>query len=41
MIRKYKNGVKAEIETYKSQKLTYIADFQALINGLYRNIFMH
>ena len=42
MIRKYKNCVRAEIETYKSQKLTYIADFQALlINGLYRNIFMH
>ena len=33
MIRKYKNCVKAETETYKIQKLTYIADFQALING--------
>ena len=40
-IRKYKNCVKAETEIYKIQKLTYIADFQALINGFYRNIFMH
>ena len=40
-IRKYKNCVKAENENYKIQKLSYIADFQALINGFYRNIFMH
>ena len=29
---KNKNCVKSEIETYKIQKLTYIADFQILIN---------
>ena len=40
-IRKSKNCVKAETETYKIQKLTHIVDFQALINGFYRNIFMH
>ena len=41
MITRLKNTktVKAETETYK--KLTYIADFQALIQGFYRNIFMH
>ena len=32
------NCVKAETEIYKIQKLTYIADFQALINGFFRNI---
>ena len=40
-MRKYKNCVKAETETFKIQKLTYIVDFKALINGFYRNIFMH
>ena len=39
--KKNKNCVKAETETYKIQKLTYIADFQVLINGFYRNSFMH
>ena len=29
-MRKNKNCVKAETETYKIQKLTYIADFQVL-----------
>ena len=38
---KYKNCVKAETETYKIQKLTYIADFQVLINWFYRNSLMH
>ena len=28
-------------ETYKIQKLTYIADFQFLINGFYRNSLMY
>ena len=37
-IRKYKNCVIAETETYKIQKLKYISDFKALINGFYRNI---
>ena len=43
MITRLKNTktVKAETETYKIKKLTYIADFQTLINGFYRNIFMH
>ena len=36
-----KNCVKAETETYKTQKLTYIADFQVLTNGFYRNSLMH
>ena len=36
-MRKNKNCVKAETETYNIQKLTYIADFQVLINGFYRN----
>ena len=40
-MRKNKNCVKAETETYKIQKLTYIADFQVLINGFYRNSLMH
>ena len=33
MMRKNKNCVKAETEIYKIQKLTYIADIKALING--------
>ena len=38
---KKQNFVKAETETYKAQKLTYIADFQVLTNKFYRNSLMH
>ena len=40
-MRKKKHCVKAKTETYKVQKLTYIADFQILINGFHRNSLMH
>ena len=40
-MRKKQNCLKAETETYKKQKLTYIAGFQVLINGLCRNSLMH
>ena len=40
-MRKNKNWVKAETKTYKIQKLTYIANFQDVINGFYRNSLMH
>ena len=40
-MRKNKNCVKAETETYRIQKLTYNADFQVLISGFCRNSFVH
>ena len=40
-MRKNKNCVEAETDTYKIQKLVYIADFQVLTTGFYRNSLMH